>query len=83
MTTAFSWAAHGRLDRAFIVQPAGTVLAVLTACAVIISAYLALTGKDVSRILDDRLVIRGLIFLGVVVLLGWAYKIVAVIYHIS
>jgi hypothetical protein len=83
MTTAFAWAAHGRLDKAFVAQPAGTVLALLTACAVIVSAYLAVTGKDVSRILDDRLIIRGLIFLGIVVLAGWAYKIVAVIYHIG
>jgi hypothetical protein len=81
MTTAFSWAAHGRLDRAFLAQPAGALLAILTACIVIISLYLAITGKDITRLLDDRLILRVLIGFGVVVIAAWAYKIVAVYNH--
>ncbi len=83
MTTAFAWSAHGRIDKAFITQPAGTLLAVLVACTAIISLYLAITGKDITRLLDDRLVLRGLVMLGVVVLVAWAYKIAAVHYHIG
>ena len=44
MTTAFSYAAHGRLLSSFATQPAGACLAVLTAAAAVVSAYALTTG---------------------------------------
>lgn len=78
MTTAFSHAAHGRLVQALVTQPAGAVLAVLTAVAGIVSAYALLTGSRLDRVL--AWVWRPLTILGMVVLVlgSWGYKIIVI-----
>ncbi len=74
MTTTFTMVAHGRYLDGFLNQPAGFVLALMTAIMVWVSGYsiyrkvglgcyLAGTGKGM------------LWFLGVVMVFGWGYKI--------
>lgn len=52
MTTAFSYAAHGRLLSAFLTQPAGACLAVLTAAAAVVSAYTLTTGMRLGPVVS-------------------------------
>lgn len=44
MTTSFTWAAHGHLVKAFLTQPAGSVLCVMTMMVAIVSLYAMATG---------------------------------------
>ena len=52
MTTSFSYAAHGRLLSAFLTQPAGAFLAVLTAAAAVVSAYALTTGMRLRPVVS-------------------------------
>ena len=74
MTTAFSYAAHGRLLLSFLTQPAGAFLAVLTAAAAVVSAYALTTGMRlgpmVGWIASPVTVVAGA---GIVVA-AWGYK---------
>jgi hypothetical protein len=79
MTTAFAWAAEGRIDKAIVTQPAGALLAVLTGSAVLLCSYLLVTGRRIGPLLSDILVVRFVLFLGGAIVLGWAYKLVSVI----
>ena len=78
MTTAFAYAAHGRLLEAFYTQPAGAILALATAVAVLVAGYVLVTGCDLGpvwqRVWRPRIVIVAAlcVFLG-----AWGYKIVA------
>lgn len=74
MTTAFAYAAQGRMLTAFLTQPAGAMLAILTAIGTIIGVYTLLTGLPLIPIAKClwRPVNIGL--LGGVVILSWAYK---------
>jgi hypothetical protein len=76
MTTSFSLAAHGHLEAAFINQPAGAILALLTAMTVVVSGYALVTGMSLAPIglmlWRPRIVIVGL----AIVLAAWVYKIV-------
>jgi hypothetical protein len=49
MTTAVSLAAHGHIIDAFVVQPAGALLAVIVAMTVWIAGYAAATGFPAGR----------------------------------
>lgn len=75
MTTAFAWAAHGSLLRSFAAQPFGCVLAIATAAACVVSAYVVVTGSAVGgrllRLLGPGV---GWVVLGLA-LAAWAYKI--------
>lgn len=75
MTTSFSLATHGHLWDAIVNQPAGGLLAVVTASIAIVSAYSLITGASLAPIgawvWRPRLVVA----VGVVLLLAWAYKI--------
>ena len=75
MTTAFSHAAHGSLWAAFRVQPMGAVLAVLTAAAFLVAAFVALTGSRLGHVLAARITPRVLLVLGLATLAAWGYKI--------
>lgn len=73
MTTSFTLAADGRLGSAFVVQPAGTVLAVLTAMAVLVSGWALATGMPlgpVGRALGRPAVVVAAL---AVLLGGWAF----------
>lgn len=74
MTTAFAFATHGQLLDALATQPAGAVLAVATAAAALIGAWLLITGAPLAPI--TRLVARPALFvaLALLVLLAWIYK---------
>lgn len=76
MTTSFSLAAHGHLMDAFINQPAGALLALLTAMAAVVSGYALLTGMSLVPIglmlWRPRVVVVGIGIL----LIAWVYKIV-------
>ena len=75
MTTAFSHAVHGQLASAFTVQPAGALLAILTAVFMILAGYAAYAGLPIlpllRRLWTARLVTAGV----VIVIAAWAYKI--------
>jgi hypothetical protein len=77
MTTAFSHTVRGQFVRAFLVQPAGFVLALATGCIAIGSAAALVRGRTprlpLDRIASHRLFI---VLLGVL-LFGWAFKIIA------
>lgn len=76
MTTSFSLAAHGHLFDAFINQPAGALLALLTAMAAVLSGYALVTGMSLAPIglmlWRPRVVVIGI----GVLLIAWVYKIV-------
>lgn len=76
MTTAFSHAADGRLDQALLTQPAGAVLAVLTAMAGIISAYALATGMRLEPVVGWCVRPRTIVAMIVLVLGSWGYKII-------
>lgn len=72
MCTAFAHAARGELLSAFHAQPAGLLLAVLTAAAVAISALSLITGR---RLFLPKLSAMQLALIAIAVLLfGWGYK---------
>lgn len=73
MTTAFSLAAHGDLAAAFVVQPAGTLLALLCAMATIICGYAAVAGADLSPLGRRLAQPRAVLLVGGLVVAGWAY----------
>ena len=76
MTTSFSLMAHGRFVAAFINQPAGALLSVITAMATVLSGYALATGMSLAPIgralWRPRVVVIGIAIL----LIAWAYKIV-------
>ncbi|MEM6332547.1 MAG: DUF2752 domain-containing protein [Planctomycetota bacterium] len=75
MTTAFAHAADGNFVASFLTQPAGFVLAVLTAVTAIVATYIAITGADprpLKSLFSAKLVLLG----GAILVGGWIYKIV-------
>lgn len=79
MTTSFAHAADGRMDLALLAQPAGAMLALATAMAVLIAGYIAVTGHNVAVFLRPLLGGRGLVALLGLVVGAWVYKIVTLI----
>ncbi len=78
MTTSFSYAAHGDLLASFVTQPAGAILALLTAMAAVLSGYALITGMSLAPI--GAMICRPRVFVlaGAVLLIAWGYKIVIV-----
>lgn len=74
-TTSFAHAANGSFLDAFLTQPFGATLALLTAMAVIITGYAAVTDMPLAPI--GRALARGKIIAGMIglLVLGWAYAI--------
>ena len=77
MTTSFSHAAHGDLLGAVRAQPAGAVLAVLVAAAMIVSGYAVVTGVDVRPVWNWAFRPVPMLGLGALMLGAWAYKMVS------
>jgi len=73
MTTAFTHAADGHLLAAAAVQPAGALLALLSAAAALVGVYTACTGLAISRLLGA--LVRGRVVLAAiaVLLIAWGY----------
>ena len=74
MTTAFSYAAHGRFISSFLAQPFGFVLAVAAAAGFWAALHIAATGSTVGRIYGKLLRPRVLWTLAGLALVAWAYK---------
>ncbi|MCE9590707.1 MAG: DUF2752 domain-containing protein [Planctomycetes bacterium] len=78
MTTAFAHAVRGNLWRSFVTQPAGAVLAVLTAAAVLVGLYVAVTGVKPPPVGQLLWRPRTVLVFGLFVLAAWVYKIIVV-----
>lgn len=76
MTTAFSYAAHGNLLASFVTQPAGAVLALLTAMAAVLAGYALISGMSLTPIGVMIWRPRVVVIAAAVLLLAWVYKIV-------
>lgn len=75
MTTAFAHAARGDLLSSFVAQPAGALLAVVTAMVAVMGLYAAITGSRVLALFSACARPR-FVAIGVAVLLiAWGYKI--------
>ena len=75
MTTAFTHAVHGRPLKAFLTQPAGAVLAVLTAMLALVSGYATIAGASLVPL--GRSLARPAVFWtgGGLLLAAWVFKI--------
>ncbi len=74
VTTAFTWAAHGRIVKAFGTQPFGLVCFGLVVVTLGLTAGALATGRSLWPLLvrlNPNLIIPGLI---VILLISWAYK---------
>lgn len=76
MTTAFAHAASGRLDRAFMTQPAGTVLALGAATVFWIGLHTAVTGSRAAPALIAGVNARHAFGLVGLILVGWVWLLV-------
>lgn len=78
MTTAVSEAAHGRVLRAFYVQPAAAALALLAMMAIIVSSASLVMGFSLAPLGAAIWRVRVVLFAVGFVLLAWIYKIILV-----
>jgi hypothetical protein len=78
MTTAFAHAADGNLLASFAAQPAGAVLAILTAMFVLVSSYAMIVGLPPATILRPFWTPRLLLWMGGLVIAAWIYKIMSI-----
>ncbi|MFP4145911.1 MAG: DUF2752 domain-containing protein [Phycisphaeraceae bacterium] len=73
MTTSFAYAAEGQFLAAFLTQPAGAILALLTAMAALLSAWALVTGMSlmplIQQLIRPRVVVGTIVFL----LVSWGY----------
>jgi hypothetical protein len=74
MTTAFAYAAHGRLTEAFLAQPFGLLVAIGTAVAFWVGLHVALTGSHLGRFFGKLMTARVLWTLAALAAAAWAYK---------
>lgn len=76
MTTSFTHAADGHLFTAFVTQPAGATLAVLTAMAVLVSGWSLATGMSLVPIGIALWRPRMIITVIALILGGWLYSLI-------
>jgi hypothetical protein len=74
MTTAFAYAAKGRLLDSFVTQPMGCILAVATGMAFVGSAWTLVTGRTVWPVYERLWSARAAWLIGIAALLAWGYK---------
>jgi hypothetical protein len=76
MTTAFAYAVHGQLVRAFLTQPLGALLAVGCAAVALMSLYALVSGADLGPL--QRRLVRpaGVVIFAILLLGAWGFKIV-------
>ncbi len=75
MTTAFAHAANGNPVAALGAQPMGAALALVTAMALLVAGYVAVTGSVVGSIFGRLWSGRTAWILAVAVTAAWAYKV--------
>jgi hypothetical protein len=78
MTTAFAYAADGRLWMSFRTQPAGFALAMLCSTAIALSGWSLWSGMSLSPLTSRLLTPLTLIGFAGFVMLAWLYKIAQV-----
>ncbi len=76
MTTSFAHAADGDLLGALKAQPAGAVLALLSAMVFVLSVWVLCTGSAIGTFWVERIGKRFLLFGGLLFLGAWIYKII-------
>ena len=74
MTTAFAYAAKGRIVASVGAQPMGALLALATGMAFIGSLWTLATGRTVWPVYERVWNARGAWILGILALLAWGYK---------
>jgi hypothetical protein len=74
MTTAFAYAADGRFLKAFLTQPFGFILALVTAAVFWAGLHIAATGSPAVRIYQKLLHPRVLWAAAGLALASWGYK---------
>lgn len=77
MTTSFALAADGQLFAAFLNQPAGAILAVITAIVALLAGYGMVRGVSLLPVLSSIWRPMTLIVLASVVMVAWVYKAIA------
>ena len=77
MTTAFAHAADGHLLRGLLTQPLGFLMALGTAMALLLGAYVAATGSRVASVLTRLWGRRTGWLLAGLVLVSWGYKVLS------
>lgn len=75
MTTSFALAVRAQFVAAAAAQPAGLLLAIVAALAVVVGLWGALSGRPVHRMLQPFARVRMLVVAGVVLGLAWGWKI--------
>ncbi|MEM6553550.1 MAG: DUF2752 domain-containing protein [Planctomycetota bacterium] len=75
MTTAFALAADASLLQSLLTQPLGFLLALATACVVIVSGYALVTGMRLQPLIDAVLQPRTFWVFAALTVLAWAYTI--------
>lgn len=76
MTTSFALAADGRLIASFINQPAGALLALLTAIVALLSGYASFKGLSLFPLLGVFWRPMTIVAFGVIVIAAWVYRII-------
>jgi hypothetical protein len=74
MTTAVSWAAHGRLVRSFQTQPFGFLVALAAATAFWAGVYVAATGSRLAPVFGILLRPRSVWVAAGLLALAWAWR---------
>ncbi|MFQ5806069.1 MAG: DUF2752 domain-containing protein [Phycisphaerae bacterium] len=76
MTTAFAYAVRGRLDRAFLAQPTGLLLALATVAGALGGGWVVATGRTLP--FRTPIITPYRLFFGLLILLvgSWGFKIV-------
>lgn len=77
MTTSFAHAANGSFLRSFLTQPVGFVLAMVTAMALLLGCYVAITGSPVASRLGGYWTARVGWAVAVFFVAAWIYKILS------
>ncbi len=72
MTTAYSLFVRGRWIDSFVTQPAGMILAALTAALMVLAARVAIAGR-MAYVDWDRASVRLMTGLGILILFGWGF----------
>jgi Protein of unknown function (DUF2752) len=75
MTTSFALAVRAQFAAAAAAQPAGLLLALAAALAVVVGVWGACSGRPVHRMLEPLASLRALAVGGVALALAWAWKI--------
>ena len=75
MTTSFALAVRAQFVAAAAAQPAGLLLALSAALAVVVGVWGAASGRPVHRMLQPFASVRTLVLAGVVLGLAWGWKI--------